>query len=131
MNFYRFECSKFTKNDNIKIKHKIDEKLIIIFAVLTTVFKRVEIWKKATKWYCEHLNYVKQCYHIVSSVEKNRKQKSEGYKDKVWRTNAFIKIWNVNKKSRSVKKQGATGSLSNLRVKTHFSKTPLLDDILY
>ena len=49
MNFYRFECSKFTKNDNIKIKHKIDEKLIIIFAVLTTVFKRVEIWKKATE----------------------------------------------------------------------------------
>lgn len=58
--------------------------------------------------------YIKQCYHITWSVAKNTKEKTEGRK--------------IKKKK---KKSGFIKSLSNLELKTPFSKTNLLFDILF
>lgn len=64
--------------------------------------------------------YIKQCYHITWSVAKNTKEKTEGRK--------------IKKKKNALcdsKKSGFIKSLSNLELKTPFSKTNLLFDILF
>ena len=42
MNLYSIRCSKFTKNNNIAIKHKIDGKINFYFCCIDCGFKKLD-----------------------------------------------------------------------------------------
>ena len=73
--------------------------------------------------------FIKQCYHIVWSLEKTDSKNLRVPKSKKGK-NGFIRICD-SKKSKFIKEQEACGLLRNLGLKTPWSKIPLLDDILF
>ena len=76
--------------------------------------------------------FIKQCYHIAWSVEKN----TEGKNPKVARTKNRIIILSKfvvcdSKILKFVKEQEVSGLLSSLRIKTPLSKIPLSGRLLF
>ena len=98
-----------------------------------TYWKNFIIWKKKSKILITNKLYIKQCYGIVWSVEKNTSSKNP----EVLRTkNETIMLLSKckvcdSKRSKFIKEQGTSGLLSSLGIKTPLNKISLFGPLLF
>ena len=121
---------KVYENNNIKIKREIDGKINFYSCCIKSLKLLI---KKNQVTYWKFKLYIKQCYQFVWSVEK----KTECKNPRVAKANKgklmLLSKWPLcnSTKSRFIKKQEASGLLSNLEPKTTLSKILLFGDTLF
>ena len=67
MNLYCLQCTKFTNNNDIKVKHEIDGKISIYYLFIDCGCIKFEtIGKEEISFLSKNFNiHIKQCYRIV------------------------------------------------------------------
>ena len=121
MNFDYIKCSKFTSNNDINIKRKIEEKTNLYPNYIICAFKMIETTdKQETNDLFKNLNYI---YRIILLYCLNFKTKTESETPRVTNSNKkrikllSKQVGNNSIKLRFIKEQEASRLLNSLRLK--------------
>lgn len=78
--FTELKYTKFTNNPDIKIKHKIDEKIIVYSYFIDCDFKKFETINKEERIYVFEILFINR---VASSKEKVKNPQAKGWQKQI------------------------------------------------